>query len=241
MLMDRKRGIIPALDVPTLDAATFIIRHTTQTDGVVAYKIGKRLGLTYGLPKVIAQLSALTSHPLIYDDQKSPNDIPAQAREFVDTCSAANVRILIGFPHSGPAVMEAFLDQCRKRGIQAIIGLHMTHEKFLRSEGGWISDDAPTRAFTIAVNMGVTDFVVPGTKPEYVKQYYDLLTKDLHVPKEDLQLYAPGFIGQGGVISDCGAVAGDNWCAILGGVYTKIVGDWRKMRRVSAEMATQIA
>jgi len=238
MLAIRKRGIIPALDVPTLDAAEFIVRHTTKTNGIVAYKVGKLLGLTYGLPKVIDRLSRLTRHLLIYDDQKSPNDIPAQAREFVDICSAANVDTLIGFPHSGPAVMEAFLDQCQKREIEPIIGLHMTHPKFLVSEGGWIADDGPKRAFEIAIQMGVTNFVVPGTKPSYVADYYKFLSSKVN--PQELRLFAPGFVAQGGSITECAQVAGECWCAIVGTAFTKNIGNWRAMRKTAEEMVSQI-
>lgn len=234
------KGVIPALDVSSIAEAAFIIRHTRMYDGIVGYKVGKSLGLWNGLPKVIEKLSRLTDKPLIYDDQKSPGDIPAQAREFVQLLSESNVDFAIGFPHSGPAVMEAFLDECRKLEIEPIIGLHMTHDKFTVSEGGWIADKGPKQAFKLAVEMGVTNFVVPGSKPEHVAGYYKFLTGKCKLNPKDLRLFAPGFIAQGGSITKCGQVAGQNWCAIVGTAITKHIGDWRAMRKESQALVSQI-
>jgi orotidine-5'-phosphate decarboxylase len=238
VITERNKGIIPALDVPKLDDALFMIDHTQGFDGIVAYKVGKMLALLYGLPRVIKRLKSATDKPLIYDDQKSPADIPAQAREFVDICSMSNVDYIIGFPHSGPASMLAFLEQCKDNAIEPIIGLHMTHDQFLNGEGGWISDSGPKRAFQIAMDNGVTNFVVPGTKPESVAEYYKFLSAQ--VPVNKLMLMAPGFVAQGGSITKCGEVAGPHWCAIVGSAFTKHLGDWRTMRKVAQEMVSQI-
>ena len=88
----------------------------------------------------------------------------------------------------------------------------MTHQQFLSSEGGYLLEDAPIRILDIAVDLGVTDFVIPGNKPSSVLVY----KKFLDSKSAPYVFYAPGFITQGGRISECGQVAGESWHAIVG-------------------------
>jgi orotidine-5'-phosphate decarboxylase len=88
----------------------------------------------------------------------------------------------------------------------------MTHKAFLTSEGGFIDDEAPRRAFELAADHGVTDYVVPGNKAAAVVEYKRLL----EAKRVPYTLYAPGFIAQGGDITECGRVAGERWHAIVG-------------------------
>lgn len=48
-------------------------------------------------------------------------------------------------------------------------------------------------------------------------------------------LYAPGFIDQGGIITECGKVAGENWHAIVGSaIYKKETRDEMKKAAILA-------
>lgn len=90
----------------------------------------------------------------------------------------------------------------------------MTQKKFLSSEGGYVDDNAPEKIYQLGAKMGVQDFIVPGNKIELVARYKGLLDRILG--PGNFTLYAPGFIKQGGVISETAKAAGDNWHAIIG-------------------------
>ena len=82
--------------------------------------------------------------------------------------------------------------------------------------GGFIDDLAPRRIYLLAVQMSVTNFVVPGNKPESVRSYRDLLGDYRRSLKEQVDFYALGFIAQGGEITETGKSAGKRWHAIVG-------------------------
>jgi orotidine-5'-phosphate decarboxylase len=114
----------------------------------------------------------------------------------------------------------------------------MTQKKFLMSEGGFIGDGAPDQMYMIAAQNGIRDFVVPGNKAPFVLKYRNLLEGILGVG--NFTLYAPGFISQGGEISETGQVAGENWHAIVGGgIYN--AGDMAGMRKAAEQVTSQIA
>jgi len=61
--------------------------------------------------------------------------------------------------------------------------------------------------------QGVTNFVVPGNRVERIAVYKNLI-EGLGV--EDPVFFAPGFVAQGGDISDATKAAGNSWHAICG-------------------------
>mgnify|MGYP001566302538 FL=1 len=113
----------------------------------------------------------------------------------------------------------------------------MTQQGFLESDGGFIADSAPERIYRIAIACGVTDFVVPGNKPESVLKYRNLFESELGAG--NFTLYAPGFISQGGNISETGKVAGDSWHAIVGSALYNQKGR-ENIRKVATELTSQI-
>ena len=88
----------------------------------------------------------------------------------------------------------------------------MTHKSFVVSDGGYINDDSPEKMYTISAQNGVTDFVVPGNKPDVIINIKNVLINLGISPI----FYSPGFVSQGGSISDAALAAGDNWHAIIG-------------------------
>jgi orotidine-5'-phosphate decarboxylase len=117
----------------------------------------------------------------------------------------------------------------------------MTHPKFLVSEGGYVADEAVERIYRLACENGVNHFVVPGTKINWVKKIRQILEEKLG--KGNFVLYAPGFISQGGDISECGQAAGDEWHAIVGSaIYGKgEPNSWAKMKEEAEKVTRQIA
>jgi len=211
-LIGQKKSIIPSCDVSDKKVLEKIIKDTCHLDGIGGYKIGFELSLTYGLKSVVETIRQHTNLPIIYDHQKGGTDIPKLGRNFAKACKFSGVDSVILFPFGGAETEELWIKSCQEEGLGVIVGAHMTQDKFLNSEGGFICDDAPFRIFEIAIENSIRDFVLPGNKPELVQQYRTVIESSTR----DIVLYAPGFISQGGKISECGKVAGENWHAIVG-------------------------
>jgi orotidine-5'-phosphate decarboxylase len=87
----------------------------------------------------------------------------------------------------------------------------------------------------MACQFGVTNFVVPGTKLDWVQRIRGWIVEE--IGEGNFSLFAPGFITQGGDISECGKVAGDSWHAIVGSaIYGKSTDE---EQRQAAMMVTQ--
>lgn len=213
-LIERKKSIIPACDVD-IEKFEEIVRATKDIDGVGAYKIGFSLGLRQGLPAVVELARKYTDKPIIYDHQKAGTDIPNTGLDYMDIMKEAGVDSVILFPQAGPVTEQAWIQYAQERGIHVIVGGLMTHESYNKADGGFICDHAIMKMYTIAAELGVSDFVVPGNKPDKIKLISDEVSKFVNPT-----FYAPGFVAQGGKISDAAEAAGDKWHAIVGrGIY----------------------
>ena len=210
-LISLPRTIIPACDVE-LDKFEELIEVTANIEKVGAYKIGFSLALQYGLPKIVNIVRKYTAKPIIYDHQKAGTDIPDTGNEFVKTVKEAGIDAIIIFPLAGPATQTAWIHSAQMINLPVIVGGYMTHERFLSSEGGYIDDTAIEKIYSNAGSLGVNHFVVPGNKPNVIKETRSLLLK----LKIEPVFYAPGFISQGGDISEAANVAGPHWHAIVG-------------------------
>lgn len=215
-IVNLKRSIIPACDVMTDHEFERLIESTCDIPGIGGYKVGLQLTILYGLKHLVGLVKRHTNLPVIYDHQKAGNDIPDLGRNFASACSATGVAAVILFPFAGSLTEKEWITACQSEGLGVLVGGHMTQKAFLHSEDGFISDDAPRRIYQIAAEYGVRDFVVPGNKTQFVEEYRKLL-ENFGI---SFSLYAPGFLTQGGEISECGKVAGESWHAIVGsGIY----------------------
>lgn len=216
-----KRSVIVAADVPTISDLQDLTVAMNGVPGISGFKIGLTLAMN-GLRTVTSTIKCLLGphFPVIYDHQKAGNDIPAMGNPFARALASAGVDAAILFPFAGPVTQEAWTKACFDAGLHVIVGGVMTHEKFLVSEGGYIADEAVEQIYRTACRMGVTNFVVPGTKIEWVKKIRSWLVEELG--EGNFILFAPGFVKQKGIISECGEAAGDEWHAIVGsGIYMK--------------------
>lgn len=103
----------------------------------------------------------------------------------------------------------------------------------MRSEGGFLADAAILDIYTIAADMGVVDFVVPGTRIDDIKRIkYALDGKGVNAA-----FYSPGFVAQGGSLRNTSSVVGGNdWHAIVGrGIYNAA-----DMRSAALEYAGEV-
>jgi orotidine-5'-phosphate decarboxylase len=226
---DAPKGIIPACDA-TLEKVGKIAQASDGKKRVTALKVGGiKPTLRHGLPKVIDTIRSYNKEtPIIFDYQKAGNDIPDLGPDFAGEVKDAGADAVIIFPFGGEETARAWIKSCQDVKLGVIVGAHMTQKKFLASEGGVISN--PKLLYSIAIDMGIRNFVVPGNKVEFVKEYYQFL-KD-KIPGGRFRLHAPGFLAQNGEISEMGAVAGDLWDAIIGRGLTKY--------DTAAEIATAI-
>jgi orotidine-5'-phosphate decarboxylase len=191
--MDKKRMIIPALDVTELQQIETLISKVDRHDLVYGYKIGFSLGLSYGLPKVVETIRRLSSKPVIYDHQKAATDIPDTGKLFARVMKESRVDEVILFPQAGPATLEAWISALAEQELTTIVGGIMTHPRFVQSEGGFISDGGVVDMYRIAYEHGVRRFVVPLTKPQATAAVIREAGLD-----ERCVFYSPGYGQQGG-------------------------------------------
>ncbi len=204
------RSIIPSCDFQSLEKLRRLIKETSDIEGLGAYKIGFELVLENGLNAVIEEIRRYTELPVIYDHQKAGTDIPEMGYRFIKSCNGVSAVIL--FPFAGISTETEWINSAKEHDMPVIIGGEMTHRGFLLSDGGFIDDNSPARIYEKAVELGVADFVVPGNKPDKIKFYREIIESECKKPV----YYSPGFIEQGGSISESAKSAGERWHAIVG-------------------------
>lgn len=222
--MDRivkaSRSIIVAADAGTQHELVTLCKALKGVPGIGGVKLGFS---SLAAHSIKAGVSIVRHHlgsdcPVIYDHQKAGNDIPDTGVQFARMVKEAGVNAVILFPFTGPKTQEAWTKATQDAGLGVIVGGMMTHPAFLVSEGGYIADDAPHQIYHLACRQGVQHFVVPGNKLSWLSRIRGWLTGALG--EGNFVLYAPGFITQGGDVSEAGKIAGDEWHAIVGsGIY----------------------
>ncbi|MFA7253628.1 MAG: orotidine 5'-phosphate decarboxylase / HUMPS family protein [Patescibacteria group bacterium] len=213
------RGIMPACDVSAMWMLDRLVLGTCNVPGIVGYKIGMSLTERFGVPAVVKRIRQQTSLPVIWDRQKAATDIPDIGEDFALIAADSEVDGVILFPQAGPATLRAWLEACNFWPIPVIVGLRMTHKEYTQSEGGWIADGATKEAFQIAVDGGVTEFVVPGNKPEAVTDLMNFVKAKVDRPRA----WSPGLISQGGDITAAGVAAGEFFVGIIGRALTELI------------------
>ena len=232
-VINRNRSVIPACDVTDIDRFEELVKQTADLDGIGGYKLGFTLGLKYGLPKVAEVARKYTDKPLIYDHQKAGTDIPDTGKDFAKVTKESGIDTVILFPQAGPETERAWIYHALDNGLNVIVGGRMTHPAYSVSEGGFITDEGALEIYRIAARSGVNNFVVPGNKPDVIKQVRELVEAEGINPV----FYAPGFIAQGGSISDAAKVAGERFHGIVGrGIYTV-----KEMRAAAIEYTSQLS
>lgn len=207
------RSVIVAADVESVFFAG-LVDKVSDVEGIGGIKVGFQVGLGMGLDKAVRIVRSKTeTQKVIYDHQKGATDIPDTGKNFASVMERAGVNAAILFPFTGPDVEDRWIRELQERGIGVIVGAEMTHPNISGKEG-FIKSTAFKKMFAKAIDMGVKDFVVPGNKPNKVASYRGYFEHELG--GGNFTLYAPGFVAQGGEISEAGKAAGDNWHAIVG-------------------------
>ncbi len=226
MIIKQDKSIIPSCDLSSLEALNKLVKETCDVKGIGGYKIGFELCLPFGIPSVVKEIRKLTKLPIIYDHQKAATDIPDTGEKFAQAVKGVDAVIL--FPMMGPHTQKAWIDACKKAKLGIIVGGEMTHPGFLQNDNGYILNDAPRKIYELAASEGITDFVVPGNKPDRIKLYRELLEKKGIKPI----FYSPGLVTQGGSISEGAKAAGKCWHAIVG----RALYDSKDMKKTAQEL-----
>lgn len=236
-IIKRDRSIIPACDVD-LEHFEKIMAETADIEEIGAYKIPATSGRK-GWENWIKTAKKYTDKPLIYDHQKAGTDIPDTGEIFMREAREAGFDAVILVPQAGPATEKSWIEAAQQQGLGVIVGGLMTHPNYKKSESGYIDDDAVQEMYDLAFKLGVVNFVVPGNKPEAIQGIIFSLKqcsigKDLH---NAVSFYAPGFVAQGGRISDAvKVITGYCWHAIIGrGIY-----EAEDIRAAALEYVSQI-
>ena len=69
-------GLVPALDLETLDDLKRVVDATCDIDEVIEYKLGMHAVLHIGLFNAVKAIREFTDKPVIYDHQKAGADMP---------------------------------------------------------------------------------------------------------------------------------------------------------------------
>ncbi len=224
-----KKSIIPSCDVDSLGKLSKLVESTSSVKGIGGYKIGLELVIAFGMEKTVKAIRKITKLPIIYDHQKAGTDIPEMGERFMQACRYADAVIL--FPQAGPETESSWIKSAQKAGMNVIIGGEMTHKSFLKSGGGFIDDNAPKRIYEIAASMGVTDFVVPGNKPDKCLDYKNIIESKIKNPV----FYSPGLVTQGGSISELAGKL-NSWHAIIG----RAIYEAKDMKKAAEEMVANL-
>lgn len=190
-----------------------VVGATKNVNKVASYKIGAAIALQLGLAEVVRRIRAICQDAvIIYDHQKAGTDIPDTATEFMKTLRRCAVDAVILFPLAGPATQSSWITAAQANKLDVIVGGHMTHGEYLASEGGYIDDAAVPRLFEAAAESGIRNFVVPGNQPQAIERIRNTVSKG----EANVALFAPGFVTQGGDLTDAARIAGPRFHAIVG-------------------------
>ncbi len=185
--------IIPSLDTLSLSEALACVRETAERDSIYGYKVGFSIGLRHGLHSFVKECRAFTNKPFIYDHQKAGTDIPDTGSLFAQTLRECGIDEGILFPQAGARTLSAWHDALIQEELKVIVGGMMTHEGYVKSEGGYLDDGSIVRMYRDAWNLGVRRFVTPLTRPEFVQS----LLKEIPEMAQ-AEFYSPGYGAQGG-------------------------------------------
>lgn len=235
LFMPVERSVVPACDFESIELLEGLAKAIADVDKIGGLKVGSLLVKRHGLGRVVEVVKKhAPKKKVIHDYQKCGTDIAEMVYKQVRQDAELGCDATIVFPlQGGPEALLAAIHAGYEHGINVVVGGEMTHQGFLRSEGGCVSEEDSDRFYMLAASRGVRNFVMPGTKPDRIKHYREMLAAAGAHP---ISILSPGFVTQGGNISVGGRAAGDFYHAIVGrAIYEKSPGQYRTPDEMRAE------
>ncbi len=211
-------GIMPALDVDSLEHMARVIVATRDVEGIVGYKIGLSTVLRTGLAEATRRVRDLTDRPIVYDHQKIGPDMPDMARKFYSIVGEAGVDGVIIFPVAGPTAVREFTTHAIENGVTPIVGGQIPVQDYVIGGGGFVADDALDHIIDIAVGVGSRHFVLPANNPAAIRNWCHKIADGVSEPV----IFLTGIGPLGGKIDDAFSAAGNirHRVAIVGRLIT---------------------
>ncbi len=208
-----EKGVVWAADVEPHDFAR-IMEEIGDAPGLVGVKLGFEVGLGLSLDVATRIVRDNSRARVLYDHQKAGNDIPETSVNFVRAMTRGGVDGAILFPFTDPETQVAWTRARQSEGLGVFTGAEMTHTRFKRTSGGSLTEEALEEIIDLGLELGVDNFIVPGNRAGSVIRWRERIERVRGVG--GFALAAPGFVDQGGSITDAGAVAGQLWHPIIG-------------------------
>jgi orotidine-5'-phosphate decarboxylase len=209
----KEKGVVWSPDVDP-DEFENIMKQIGDAEGLVGVKVGFEVGLGLSLAEATRIVREYSNAKVLYDHQKAGNDIPDTSVNFLRTMIRGGVDGAILFPFTGPETQTAWTKALQSEGLGVFTGAEMTHKRFRKAEGGSVPDSSLERIMDLGLELGVNDFIVPGNKAKSVEKWRKKIERVRGVGQ--YALAAPGFVDQGGSITEAGSVAGEIWHPIIG-------------------------
>jgi len=198
-------GIVPALDLDTIDELKQVVEATCGVPGVVEYKLGLSAVLHVGLFAAVRAIREISDLPILYDHQKAGPDMPASAKPFVRICAEAGLKGLILFPVAGPTAVRQFVGHTLEAGLIPVVGAEIPVPDYCIGGGGYFADDGLDRIIELTTKMGGRHFVLPANNPEMIRRRAAWMVEHIRTPV----LFLTGIGPLGGTIAEAfGAAEG---------------------------------
>jgi len=207
-IIKAKRSLILDCDFGT-DLYEMIARDASGLDRVGGYRVGPRVGLAYGLSKAVENIRKYDSKPIIYE--QTGIDTMESGMEFIRALRKAGVDAVIIFPQAGHEAERVWIEAALERDLGVIIGRPASRHKCLKSEGGYLMDNALLKTALNAADSGVRDFAISGSDPAEIMG----MRKALQAWGTEPVFYSQDFLEEGGYMTDLAKAAGNRWHAII--------------------------
>lgn len=196
-------GLVPALDVDSVDDMLRIVEKTCAVEGMAGYKLGLTGALRVGLMAAIQAIRRLTKLPILYDHQKAGPDMPDMAGKFAKLCKDCGADGLVLFPVAGPQAVRSFVGETLKHGMIAAVGGHIPVPDYVIGGGGFMADDVIHRIAAIAAEVGARHFILPANDADRIHRHVAWSMRVVKSPA----VFLTGFGPLGGKIEDAFAAA----------------------------------
>ncbi len=186
-----------------------IVKDTSDLESVGGYRIGYNAALSYGLPKTVELTRKHTDKPVIYEQPGI--DTLESGMENIRALKRAGIDAVIIFPQAGYEAERAWIEAALEQDLGVIIGRPASRHKCLKSEGGYLMDEALLKTAFRAANSGVRDFAISGSDPAEIRE----MRKALESKGIEPVFYSRDFLEEGGYMTDLAKAAGKRWHAIV--------------------------